>query len=99
MNSSGIYKSIVDPKLKYRIPKSILNLHDVDYKSYREYLFPPTVHLNIKKLFQDDPHMMITYPNLEVKFRQLLTRKDPHTLNALLCLYADFVKVNIININ
>ncbi|CAJ0826946.1 6161_t:CDS:10 [Entrophospora sp. SA101] len=42
------------------------------------------------KLFQDDPDMMVTYPNLEVKFRQLLTRKDPHTLNALLCLYADF---------
>nr|CAG8500495.1 8026_t:CDS:10 [Entrophospora candida] len=46
------------------------------------------------KLFQDDPDMMVTYPNLEVKFRQLLTRKDPHTLNALLCLYADFVKAN-----
>nr|CAG8448820.1 3919_t:CDS:10 [Entrophospora candida] len=55
MNSSGIYKSIIYPQLQYKIPKCIMNLYDVDYKSHKEFLFPPTVHLNIKKLFQDEP--------------------------------------------
>ncbi|CAJ0759055.1 4650_t:CDS:2, partial [Entrophospora sp. SA101] len=55
MNSSGIYKSIIYPQLQYKIPKCIMNLYDVDYKSRKEFLFPPTVHLNIKKLFQDEP--------------------------------------------
>ncbi|CAH1769969.1 5340_t:CDS:1, partial [Entrophospora sp. SA101] len=55
MNSSGIYKSIIYPQFQYRIPKSIMSWYNIDYKSYKEFLFPPTVYLDIKKLFQDDP--------------------------------------------
>ncbi|CAJ0759343.1 16381_t:CDS:2, partial [Entrophospora sp. SA101] len=64
MNSSGIYKSIIYPQFKYRIPKSIMNWCNVDYKSYKEFLFPPTVYLDIKKLFQDEPSQKVDVYNL-----------------------------------
>ncbi|CAH1764468.1 3623_t:CDS:2 [Entrophospora sp. SA101] len=44
MNSSGIYKTNIYPKLKYKIPTSVY-----------EFFYPPADHLKVRKLFQDNP--------------------------------------------